>query len=424
MFGGCTPDGKTAPSNGSGGGGGGNPDAGAAGDATSQMAVDAAANDAGHVDAGNGSMDASQVDAGQSQMCDDPFEGGQFIDSVSFVGEGNSPMDTAFNSGLDGRLYTDLSTLDENNLITPNENFYIRTRYPDRLDPNRAWNVRVHGLVGSEVNFSLAQIQAMVRPMGPVLLECSGNGDFAKFGMLSTAEWTGVPVTEVLAQVNILPSATRVLITGFDDHSQPSSRSTAGAAWVFTFDELSQFGGFFATEMNGVPLPRDHGRPLRLIMPRWFGCTCIKWVEDVELVDNDVRATSQMTEFASRTHQTRAHAFARDYRSASMQQAAMPIRIEQWRVNGDITYRVVGIMWGGNRPTSDLQVRFGRTGAYQDVTVCPDQTMNNAWTLWSHQWTPASAGTYEIHCRIDDNSVPTNRLDSGFYDRTVTIRQV
>ena len=61
---------------------------------------------------------------------------------------------------------------------------------------------------------------------------------------------------------------------------------------------------------------------------KWYGCTCIKWLNAITFVDNDAEATSQMQEFAARTHQHGVPKLAKDYKPAIIDQAAMPIRVE------------------------------------------------------------------------------------------------
>jgi DMSO/TMAO reductase YedYZ molybdopterin-dependent catalytic subunit len=354
----------------------------------------------------------------------DPFAGGELLGVVPFAGEGDSPMETAFGAGLDGRLFTDLSKLDEEHPITENERFYIRTRFPDLLASTEDWKIAVGGLVAVEMQIALADLAPLAAPMGVVLLECSGNGSGARFGMLSAAEWSGIPLEKVLEQVEVLPSATAVLVSGFDQHSQPSAKSTPGASWVFTFEQVKQAGGFLATEMNGEPLPLDHGFPVRLVMPGWYGCTCAKWVDTITLVGDAEPATAHMQEFAARTHQDGIPALAKDYTAASMDQAAMPVRIEKWRVGGEIAYRVFGVMWGGYEVTDALAIRFNPDEPWVPVDVYPKQSTRRTWTMWSHAWSPAGPGSYEIRLAVLDPKIPTRRLDSGFYARTVTLSDV
>ena len=111
--------------------------------------------------------------------------------------------------------------------------------------------------------------------------------------------------------------------------------------------------------MNGVPLPLDHGFPLRLVVPGWYGCTCIKWVDQIGLLDDTAPATSQMKEFAGRTHQPEAFELAREYLPATIEAAAMPIRVERWQLPQGVSYRVVGIRWGGDQPIERLSIQFG-----------------------------------------------------------------
>lgn len=159
-------------------------------------------------------------------------------------------------------------------------------------------------------------------------------------------------------------------------------------------------------------------------MPNWYGCTCIKWVDAITVVDDGAPATSQMREFASRTHQDGVPALARDYQPATIDQAAMPVRVEKWRGARGIVYRVVGIMWGGDRVTDKLSIRFGPGRPYVRVDLCPKQSTNQTWTIWSHAWRPGKAGPYAIALAIDDPSNRARRLAAGFYQRTIDITEV
>ena len=263
----------------------------------------------------------------------------------------------------------------------------------------------------------------MVEPAGTHLLECSGNSRWRQFGLMSAARWTGVAVTKILEQTKPKRTATRVLISGFDRHLRGSSGSAPGASWIFTVEQLERAGAFFATAMNGKPLPKDHGAPVRLIMPGWYGCTCIKWVDEIRWVGDDERSTSQMEEFAGRTHQEGVPRLARDFKPASMDLAAMPVRVEKSRVDGAVQYRLVGILWGGSRTTDKLQIRFNPKTRYVPVDAYEHKT-TRTWTLWSHTWKPASRGRYRIELKVDDPKIRTRRLDSGTYRRTVVIDEV
>jgi DMSO/TMAO reductase YedYZ molybdopterin-dependent catalytic subunit len=353
----------------------------------------------------------------------DSFQGGKQLGVLDFVGESRAPLDTVLGTELDGRLFEDLSNLTPENPVTPIEKFYIRTRASELLENEKAWRISIGGLAEKSVNFTLEDLRAMVKPAGTHLMECAGNARSTRFGLLSAADWAGAPVSEVLGLVRPKSQATRAMISGFDRYSTKSSTSIPGADWVFTLDELKSSKAFLATEMDGEPLTKDHGAPVRLVVPGWYGCTCIKWVNGITLVDDEVEATSQMQEYAGRTHQRGVLRLARDYQPASIDQSAMPIKVEKWLVGGRIKYRVVGILWGGSRPVNVLEIRFNPEEDYVPVDSFR-QTANDPWSFWTHAWTPKTAGTYMIRLRVKDPSVTTKRLDSGYYVRSVEITEV
>lgn len=351
------------------------------------------------------------------------FEGGKQLGLVEFVGESRAPLDTVLGTELDGRLFEDLSNLTPENPVTPIEKFYIRTRASELLENEKPWRIRIEGLPEKSVNLTLEELKTMVKPTGTHLMECAGNARSARFGLLSVADWAGAPVSEVLGFVRPKSQATRVMISGFDRYSTKSSTSIPGADWVFTLDELESSKAFLATEMNGRPLAKDHGAPVRLVVPGWYGCTCIKWVNAVTLVDDAVEATSQMQEYAGRTHQQGIPKLARDYHPASIDQSAMPIRVEKWLVEEKIKYRVEGILWGGSRPVNALEIRFNPEEDYVRVDSFK-QASNDPWSFWTHAWMPKIPGTYMIRLRVKDPAVTTKRLDSGYYVRSVEITEV
>ncbi|MEE8429233.1 MAG: molybdopterin-dependent oxidoreductase [Gammaproteobacteria bacterium] len=268
----------------------------------------------------------------------------------------------------------------------------------------------------------MENLQPLVAPRGSFVLECSGNAGNG-FGLLSAASWDGVLMEDILKMVSPTAGATRLLVSGFDEPTVPSKNSTRGASWIFSFDQLVEAGAFLATRMNTEALPPDHGAPVRLYVPGWYGCTAIKWVDELRLVGEDEPATAQMKEFASRTHQRGVPQLARDYRAASADQAAMPIRIEQWRIDGATRYRIVGILWGGHKIIDRLTLRFNPGEPFVPAHICPAMKHNQPWTLWSHVWDPPGPGRYRMRTRIDDWSISTRRLDQGWYDREVEISE-
>jgi DMSO/TMAO reductase YedYZ molybdopterin-dependent catalytic subunit len=352
---------------------------------------------------------------------------GRYLGLIEFVDEGLIPMETPLGAGLDGRLYTDLSSVRPDHPVTPSEKFYLRTRASELLDDRKPWAIKLTGPLKRPLEIGMPALRKMSKPAGLHLMECSGNGRFARFGMLSVADWAGVRVSEILESARIDNAASRVLISGFDRYPIPSSTSEPGASWIFTVNDLNSSKAFFATEMNGSSLTKDHGAPVRLVVPGWYGCVCIKWVDEITLLGEGAATTSQMREFASRTMQQGVPELVRDYRPAFIEQAAMPVRVEKWLVDRKINYLVNGIAWGGSRPVSGLEIRFG-TGFNSGEDFVPvddfQQTTNDPWSFWTHPWTPIKPGLYFIQLRVKDVSVPSRRLNAGYYVRSVEITEI
>lgn len=353
----------------------------------------------------------------------DPLAGGKQVGTVDFVNEPSVPFDVPQGSELDGRLYTDLTLLDSKDAVTLAKKFYVRTRASELLPDSASWQVKLGGLVERPASLAIESLRKTAKPMGAHLMECAGNVRQARFGLLSVGDWGGIPVAEILDHVRAKSTAMRVLISGFDNYAQESRTSVPGASWVFTREQLERAEAFLATELNGNPLAPDHGAPVRLVVPGWYGCTCIKWVNEITFVGEDAESTSQMREYAGRTAQKGLPELARDFHPAVIEQAAMPVRIEKWSVAGKIRYRVAGIAWGGKQPVKVLQIRFNPEEGYVPVDNF-HQVKNDPWTLWTHDWSPKMPGNYAIRLSVKEPVVQARRLDSGYYVRSVEITEV
>ena len=327
-------------------------------------------------------------------------------------------------TGLDARQVTDLSLLEPEKLITSNDLAYIRTEIPAAAANHTGpWTLKVGGLLPEQQPIALEDLMRLSKNMGPHLFECSGNANPSNFGLMSVAEWEGIPLAEVVVRLKPSKDATGVLVSGFD-HVGQQSRSVAGASWVYPLSTLEQLGAFFAVKMNGESLPADHGKPIRLVIPGWYGCTWIKWVNEVRMIGPAEPATSQMVEFAARTHQTQAHPLAADYAPAEIQTAATPVRVEQRRTSNGMEYRIVGIIWGGKKAVDRLAIRFQNDEPFVPFTICPQPKTHTMWSLWAYSWKPPKPGTYTIALKVPDASIPQRRLDNGHYVRQVTIAEV
>ena len=370
-------------------------------------------------------------------LCRELAVGGErLLGTLPFVGEGAFPVEKTIGAGLGRRRALDLSTLSRETLLTPPDRFFVRTGCPDALPPASAWKVRVHGLVEAPVEIAVEELKREEVPLGAHLLECAGNARAAHYGFMSAASWTGVPLERVLKRVRLRSAATQVFVSGFDEHSTRDPGSVPGASWIFRLAQIRESGAFLATRMNGAALRPDHGYPLRLVVPGWYGCAAIKWVNEIALLDDEAPATDHMREYAGRTHQDpvgprddflvrtgrrpEGPRLARDFQPATIDPAALPVRVEKLGgAGGKISYRIVGILWGG-RTSAALSIRLD-----PDLSFAPVEDIGSGagspWTLWSHTFQPRAPGRYRIELAVRDPAVRTRRLDMGFYAREFEI---
>jgi DMSO/TMAO reductase YedYZ molybdopterin-dependent catalytic subunit len=355
-----------------------------------------------------------------------PIPGGRFVRNVQLGRLDGRPapaLGVLMGEGLDARRFTDLSTLTPDALLTSPEQFFIRTSQTgEPIDADR-WAIAVGGGVVRPQTLTLSTLASLQQSAGTHLIECAGNTDPANFGLMSAARWDGIPLAAALDRVQRRSGAWRIQVTGTEPASGPSRSSVPGASWVFHRGDLERTGAFLATRMNGRELPAHNGFPVRLVVPGWYGCTCIKWVSRIDLVPDDTPATPQMIEFARRTHQEGQPRLAAEYAAPVIDFAAMPIRVEQWSIDGATVYRVVGIVWGGAQPARKLEIRFRRDEAFVPVSDYQAPTSTTTWSLWWHTWRPTASGVYPIVLRRGDPSVRSRRLDMFFYLREVRIEQ-
>ncbi|HVL88903.1 MAG TPA: molybdopterin-dependent oxidoreductase, partial [Actinomycetota bacterium] len=176
--------------------------------------------------------------------------------------------------------------------VTPAGMHYLLTHYDIPHVDEAEWRLRIGGAVESPMSLALHELQAMPSKTLTVTMECAGNGRALlnprpvsqpwRHEAVSTATWTGVPLRNLLEVANPLAEAVDLVFTGADhgtergieqDYQRGLSLEDAGAPEVL-----------LAYAMNGEPLPPQHGAPLRLLIPGWYGMASVKWLHKVEAI--------------------------------------------------------------------------------------------------------------------------------------------
>src|SRR5262249_39096277 len=150
------------------------------------------------------------------------------------------------------------------------------------------WRLHVGGMVERPLTFALADVRALPSHTLAVTLECAGNGRAAmqppvdgepwSYGAVSTAEWTGVPLALVLRAAGVSPEAREIVITGADGGYVEAAGAALDYARGMPLAAALDEHTLLAYAMNGEPLAPEHGYPLRLIVPGWYGMAAVKWV--------------------------------------------------------------------------------------------------------------------------------------------------
>src|SRR5437879_4757256 len=227
----------------------------------------------------------------------------------------------------------------------------------------------------------------MPLPTRFVSLECAGNGrsllsprvngEQWRLGAVSTAEWTGVPLVEVLDRAGVAADAREVLFRGADAGKVEGSDEPVRFERSLTLDEARTSDVLLAYAMNGEPLPTQHGFPLRAIVPRWYAVASVKWLTDIELIGSP---------FAGYFHSQRY--FYEWQRGGSVEQE--PVRLQ--RVRALITEPVVdavvplgefvvpGVAWSGAAPIDRVDVSIAG-GPWQPAQLV-GRRQAHSWQWW------------------------------------------
>jgi DMSO/TMAO reductase YedYZ molybdopterin-dependent catalytic subunit len=178
-------------------------------------------------------------------------------------------------------------------VVMPSAHFYVRNHFSiPLLDPS-TFRLEVGGLVERPLSLDLHDLHAMRSTSEVVTLECAGNGRAMlkpstpgepwNLGAVSTAEWTGVPLLELLEQAGIRPEASE-LVFGGADCGPIDGQAQVRFERSLSIDDARSSGAILAYAMNGEAIPPQHGYPLRLVVPGWYGVASVKWLTRIEAV--------------------------------------------------------------------------------------------------------------------------------------------
>ncbi len=194
--------------------------------------------------------------------------------------------------------------------VTPIGLHYLLTHYDiPAVDPE-GWRLEVGGRVDRALSLSLDDLRARTPVTRAVTMECAGNGRARLephvvsqpwlLEAVGTAEWTGVPVADLLYEAGVAGDAVEILFTGLDRGVEGGEEQAYQRSLMLA--EVND-GPLLAYAVNGEPLPPQHGFPLRLIVPGWYGMTSVKWLARIDAIAEPFDGYQQATGYRIRTHE-------------------------------------------------------------------------------------------------------------------------
>jgi DMSO/TMAO reductase YedYZ molybdopterin-dependent catalytic subunit len=295
--------------------------------------------------------------------------------------------------------------------VTPAGLHYLLIHYDLPLVDAASWRLSLGGRLRRSASLSLADLAAMPQHTVRVTLECAGNGRAQLTprpvsqpwldGAVGTADWTGVPLRDLLTEAGLEPTATTVLFTGCDhgvergveqDYARALSVAESMAADVLV-----------ATAMNGQPIPPQHGFPARLIVPGWYGMAHVKWLRDITVLDHGYEGFQNAVAYQFRQDPTDpGEPVTRIEPRALLVPPGFPDFMSRTRVVRPGQVRLEGRAWSGWAPVDRVEVSMDDGATWADAELGADHG-RWAWRGFALVW-DATRGPHRLRVRAHDQS--------------------
>jgi sulfane dehydrogenase subunit SoxC len=293
--------------------------------------------------------------------------------------------------------------------VTPVGLHYLLTHFDIPYVDVSAWTLAIAGLVERPVTLALADIERRPARTEVVTLECAGNGRalYAPHVIsqpwlqeaVGTAEWTGTPLAPILAEAGVADEAAEVVFTGLDRGIQGDVEHLYERS--LPLQEAQRDEILLAYAVNGQPLPPQHGFPLRLIVPGWYGMTSVKWLAAITVVAEPFRGWQQDAAYRLRgSEEEQGEPVTRILPRALMIPPGFPDFLSRTRFVEAGRVRLEGRAWSGWATVERVEVSVDGGQRWTDASLGKPPG-EFAWSGWAYDWA-AEPGEYELSCRATD----------------------
>ena len=280
--------------------------------------------------------------------------------------------------------------------ITSSADFFIRNHFKTPTIHEEKWNLEIAGMVSKPLKLSYSDLLLGSSVRRPITLECAGNASGGSG--VSSAVWSGLVLGELLKQAGLQAAATTVVFHGADSgESGEDVPPGTHFARAIPVEKAMDPSTLLVYEMNGAPLPAEHGFPLRALVGGWYGMDSVKWLTRLEVLQEPFAGYFQRERYvALRSNGRREPITVMRVNSKFLR----PSNDEEIRSK---TYRVEGLAWAGERKISKVEVRFDTAGEWQPATLTALATAME-WTPWRYEWQILRAGQYSLEVRAYDDA--------------------
>ncbi len=298
--------------------------------------------------------------------------------------------------------------------ITPTPLVYVRNHFKvPKINP-RAWRLVVDGIVERPLRLSLAELQRLPLRKLVVTLECAGNGRTLiapvpagtpwRLGAVSTIRVTGTSLHHVLERAKIKRGATEVLFVGADKGKVKEQRIEPFARSL-SLEVARNPDILLVWSLNDKRLPLQHGYPIRLLVPNWYGMASVKWLVRISVLPRPFEGHFQKENYVYEGERG-----TRGSRPVTLMRARSLI---YWPTDGSKhllgRIKLLGIAWSGHGSISRVEVSTNKGRSWNAAELGKPLSAHSA-TPWHFVWNPSSKGAHEIMVRATDEAGNTQPL--------------
>jgi len=302
--------------------------------------------------------------------------------------------------------------------ITPTGMHYLLVHFDIPEVDAGAWRLDIGGLVEKPLSLSLDELRKRPAESMPVTMECAGNGRALlsprpvsqpwHLEAIGTAEWTGTPLRDLLSEACVRPEAREIVFTGLDrgvqgDEIQYYQRS-------LSLSEAMREEVLLVYEMNARPLEPQHGYPLRLIVPGWYGMTSVKWLNSIEAIAEPFEGYQMLGSYRySQNADDPGEPVSLINVRALMVPPGIPDFATRIRLVEAGTVTLTGRAWAGRLAVSAVEVSTDGGETWVGTRLA-ESAGRFAWREWSHDWR-ATPGSYALCVRACDSEGTVQPMD-------------